>query len=352
MAAQTIDLRGVTLAELEQFFQDHQMPSYRAGQVFQWVQQKGAGHWDELKNIGVRAKLLLAENFSLQPPRIIDVKNQDGHTVKFLLELADEERVETVLMSYRGRQQRERHTVCLSSQAGCPMACSFCATGKEGFRRQLTAAEIVLQAHAAQQFLQARGEKVTNLVFMGMGEPLLNFNPVWRALEIMHHPAGMDIGYRKVTISTCGLVPGIKKLADQELPIGLAVSLHAPNNTLRDTLVPINRQYPLAELLKACDYYIEKTGRRVTFEYTLIRDVNDNLQQARELASLLEGRLANVNLIPLNYVTDLPYRPSSRETIKAFQNQLNRHGIVTVVRESRGQSIDAACGQLRRSQGS
>lgn len=255
-------------------------------------------------------------------------------------------------MLYQRSNTRSRHTLCISTQAGCAMGCAFCATGLSGWLRNLSAGEIVAQVLCGQLWLRRHNlGPVTNLVLMGMGEPFANYEQVCQALRVLNAEAGLNIGQRRITVSTCGLAPQIRRFADEGWEINLAISLHAPQDELRSRLLPVNQRYPLAELLAACDYYTEKTHRRISYEYALLRGVNDGPEQAAALAQLLAGRLAHVNLIPVNFVAETGFWPSNDETLNQFAAALQRQGIETTVREKRGLDIDGACGQLRRRQG-
>jgi 23S rRNA (adenine2503-C2)-methyltransferase len=282
-------------------------------------------------------------------PTVSEQASEDGLTRKRLARLHDGTLVESVLMLYDPRSDsRGRATVCVSSQAGCAMGCVFCATGQAGFERNLTAGEIIEQVIAfAREQKASGGRPLTNVVFMGMGEPMANYRQVWRAIETFTSPEGMRMGARHITISTVGLVPGIRRLADERLQVGLAVSLHAPDDVLRQHLIPTAHRYPLAEILDACREYIEKTGRRVTFEYCLMAGVNDDPEQARALGALLRGMLCHVNLIPVNPTADDAIRRPSRGRTLAFQRALASSGVACTVRVEKGVEIAAACGQLR-----
>ena len=258
-------------------------------------------------------------------------------------------------MRYMGRttgDQRDRATVCVSSQAGCAMGCVFCATGQAGFERNLTAGEIVAQVTGfAREQADSRGRGLTNVVFMGMGEPMANYGAVWRAIETLHDPAGLGMAARRITVSTVGLVAGIRRLAEERLQVGLAVSLHAPDDGLRERLIPTAHRYPLRDIMQACREHVERTGRRVTFEYCLMRDVNDAPGQARALAAMLQGMLCHVNLIPVNPTADASIRRPARERTRAFQRELAARGVPCTVRIEKGVEISAACGQLRGAAG-
>jgi 23S rRNA (adenine2503-C2)-methyltransferase len=266
---------------------------------------------------------------------------EDGLTHKVLLRLHDGQQIETVLMRYpESGDSQGRATVCVSTQAGCAVGCPFCATGRMGLLRNLSPGEIV-----GQVIFFARRCQVTNVVFMGMGEPLLNYDNTWRAIETLNHPRGFGLGARRMTISTSGIVPGIQRLAGEKLQVNLAISLHAPNDRLRNILVPVNRKYPIAALMQACKDYVEKTGRRVSYEYVLLAGVNDTPKLAHELGALLRGTLSHVNLIPLNPTASAFTRPR-HESVLAFQRVVRTYGIATTVRIERGVEISAACGQL------
>jgi 23S rRNA (adenine2503-C2)-methyltransferase len=276
----------------------------------------------------------------LEPVRTLSA--DDGETIKTLYRTGDGQMLETVLMLYP-----DRATVCVSCQVGCAVGCAFCATGLMGLARNLSAGEMVAQVVGAAREARQRGRELTNIVMMGMGEPLQNYAETMKFIGIVHDPDGLDIGARRITVSTSGIVPKIDTLAEETLQLNLAVSLHAPSDQLRSQLVPINRRYPIAMLMAAIDNYIQKTGRRVSFEYALMRGINDSEEIARDLAVLLRGRLCHVNIIPLNPVDVLPYERPDPAGIERFASILRAAGIPTTVRYSRGLDIDAACGQLR-----
>jgi 23S rRNA (adenine2503-C2)-methyltransferase len=305
-----------------------------------------------------------------------EVKAKDG-TVKVLFSLHDGNTVETALMSYPvghdrqgrlshqsnsglvaqasapvGKTKSYRYTVCVSTQVGCPIGCPFCATGQQGFERNLTPGEIIDQVLYFERYLQDQsisreGERISNIVFMGMGEPLANYDALWQAIEILNSPDGFGLGARSMTISTAGLIPGIKRLSAEKLQVGLAISLHAADNKLRDKLVPINKKYPLEELISACREYFVRTGRRVSFEYALFKGINDSLAQAQLLAAMIQGMNCHVNLISANSTANQTLPPSPHGQILAFQQALKNRGINCTLRQSRGQDINAGCGQLR-----
>ncbi|KKM12938.1 hypothetical protein SY88_01175 [Clostridiales bacterium PH28_bin88] len=345
------DLRGMEMEEVELMLREMGEPAYRGRQVFQWVQARGETDFSQMSNLPTRLRERLAERGMITKLKVLQARqSRAGDTAKYLLEMPDEETVETVLMSYTGREARDRYTVCVSSQVGCAMGCRFCATGLSGWQRNLSAGEITGQVLTVQQLLRFNRPEanVTNVVFMGMGEPLLNYNEVVRAIRILNHPQGLNISMRRITVSTCGLVPEMRRLASEGMPVVLAVSLHAPSDRLRDQLVPVNRKYPLEELMAACRDYIRAVNRRVTFEYALISGINDTSDHARQLAGLLHGMLANVNVIPVNAVEEAGYSPPSPWRVKEFVAELKERGVEAVVREEKGSDIDAACGQLRR----
>lgn len=336
-------LYDLTLPELTERVTALGFPAFRARQLWGWAYRQLVPSYDEMRNVPgeVRAAMSAAAPIDLlQPVRTLTA--DDGETIKSLYRTRDGELLETVLMLYP-----DRATVCVSCQVGCAVGCSFCATGLMGLSRNLGAGEMVAQVVSATREARQRGRILTNVVMMGMGEPLQNYAETMRFLRIIHEPDGLDLGARRITVSTSGIVPRIDALADEPLPVNLAVSLHAPNDEMRSELVPINRRYPIAMLLEAIDRYIEKTGRRVSFEYALMRGINDADETARELATLLRGRLCHVNLIPLNPVDVLPYERPDPAGIERFATILREAGIPTTVRYSRGLDIDAACGQLR-----
>ena len=318
------------------------LPGYRVDQVWRGLYVDSV----ELEDISTLPKALRSDLSDLLPVslhRRVESVSEDGETVKWLWGLDDGDAVETVLMHYP-----DRATVCVSSQAGCAMACGFCATGQEGFRRHLTAGEIVEQVVRAKQAAEPR--RLSNVVFMGMGEPLANYDATWSAVRRIHEDIGLSA--RHITMSTVGLIPGIRRMATEELPISLAVSLHAATDELRNELVPINKRYPIAELADACQEYVDASGRRLSFEWALIDGVNDSEEQARALAELCARLRAHVNLIPLNPTPGYPTIGTPAEGVRAFQRWLQDCGTNATVRRNRGTDIDAACGQLRATHGS
>ncbi len=318
-------------------------PAYRANQIWGWLYRSLVSDFQEMTNLPKGLRERLAEATILRTMQPLEEKvSADGLTRKVLFALRDDQTIESVLMLYE-----KRRTACISTQVGCAFGCVFCATGQSGFVRNLTPGEIVEQVLYFAHLLKAEGERLTNVVLMGMGEPLANYEATWQAIETLTHEGGFNLGARRITISTVGLAPGIRRLAREGTQIGLAVSLHASTDELRDKLIPINRRYPLAQLMAACRHYFERTGRRISFEYALINEINDSPEQARQLAHLLDGLFCHVNLIPLNPVPESPYQPSPRGRILAFQAELNRLKVPNTLRVERGADIRAGCGQLR-----
>ncbi len=316
-------------------------PKFRAKQIFKWLHSDGVKSFEQMTNISKELRLRLAENCFISACEIEDkyVSSIDG-TVKYLFRLYDGEYVESVVMKYKYGS-----TICVSSQVGCKMGCTFCASTLAGFKRNLTAGEIESQLHSAQKDL---GIRISHIVMMGIGEPLDNFDNVKAFLKNVNDENGLNISMRNITLSTCGIVPKIYELMDMDLQLTLTISLHAPNDIIRSNTMPINNRYNIDELLKACIEYEKKTGRRVSFEYTLIKDVNDSEEAALELADRLRGSLCHVNLIPVNDVRERDNKRGSKADIIKFQNILKRNGINATIRRTLGADINASCGQLRR----
>lgn len=332
------ELKSMTLPELTETLRAMGEPAFRGKQVFTWL-HRGIQSYDKMENVPKSLREKLTQVYPLVIPGAArkQVSRQDG-TIKYLWELADGNCVESVLMRYR-----HGNTVCVSTQVGCRMGCAFCASAIAGKIRDLTPAEILDQVIFTQ--LNA-GETVSNIVLMGIGEPLDNLDAVLRFLELVNCPDGLNIGMRHISLSTCGLVPGIRRLAELKLQLTLSVSLHAPDSETRSRIMPVNRAYDVEELFDACQDYFRRTGRRISFEYAMIDGVNDHDWQADLIAKKLRGMSGHVNLIPLNDVAESPLKPSRR--LPAFQKRLESHGLTATVRRSLGGDIDASCGQLRR----
>jgi 23S rRNA (adenine2503-C2)-methyltransferase len=356
LISERTNLLGLTRPSLEAFVAELGSKPFRARQLMQWLYKRGVGSFAEMTDLAKELRARLAERALVQPPQILSVQRSADGTTKWLLEADARQAFEMVFIP-----EPDRGTLCISSQVGCALDCSFCATAQQGFNRNLSTAEIVGQVWLAEQELaraeRARGAEpaaapygeqrhVTNVVLMGMGEPLANFRNVVPALQILLDDYGFDLSRRRVTLSTSGLVPQIYKLAE-ETNVALAVSLHAPDDKLRNELVPINRKHPIAELLQACWHYLdEQNGRSVTFEYVMLAGVNDSPAQARALARLLHGHPAKVNLIPFNPFPGTRYTRSPAPTIQRFRDELLQRGVLATIRRTRGDDIDAACGQL------
>ena len=315
---------------------------FRAEQIFKWLFQDKVMSFDEMTNLSLELRQKLNENYSIGNFKIVKMLESVDGTKKYLFDVQDEEGnlIETVLMEYH-----HGYSVCVSSQIGCKMGCKFCASTGIPFSRGLEAGEIVEQIVAIEQ---DQGIKVSNIVYMGVGEPLDNFENVMKSIEIINNPKGLNIGARHISISTSGIVPKIYELADRKLQCTLSISLHASNNAKRSAMMPVNNAYPIEKLMEACRYYIEKTNKRISFEYALAKDNNDNLEDAKELVKLLSGMLAHVNLIPINHIEDGKFTKSTNENIIRFRDYLNDHGITATIRRELGSDIEAACGQLRR----
>lgn len=335
------NLLDYTLEELKVWMKDNGESAFRGQQIFSWI-YKGISDFDNMKNMPKSLISKLKENFVIGLPKIIEVykSNVDG-TEKFLLGFKDGNLIESVLMRYK-----HGNSICISTQVGCAMGCRFCASTIEGKVRNLTTGEILAQILVVQNHI---GERISNVVLMGSGEPLDNYDNVVKFLEVVSAEYGLNIGQRHITLSTCGLVPKIYELADKDYSITLAISLHAFSDDKRKEIMPIANKYSIDEILEACRYYINKTNRRITFEYALVKDVNDGREDAKSLGKLLKGMLCHVNLIPVNEIKENSYKRSSKKTIEDFSEILKNHGIEVTVRREMGSDINAACGQLRRS---
>jgi len=337
------DLRGLGREQVRTLVQDLGEPAFRGDQVFEWVFQKRATSFEWMTNIPKGFVASLSGVAEIGRLEVISEKKSSEDTTKYLFGLKDGQAIESVLIPHDYGM-----SVCVSSQAGCRMACRFCASGEGKFVRNLASSEITAQVLEIQALLDVQNARVSRVDFMGTGEPLDNYDNVLQSIRVLSEPRGLGIGMRKMTVSTCGIVPGIRRLAGEGLQVTLSVSLHAPDNALRDVIMPVNKRYPLEELLPACDEYAKSTGRRVTYEYVLIGGLNDGAEHARKLSRLLRGRLAHVNLIPLNPVLGSRFERSGPEAVRVFSRELQKSGIAGTMRKEMGSQVDAACGQLRR----
>ena len=333
-------IKSMTVQEIGAVLKELGQPSFRAGQVFTWL-HKGVASYDEMTNLPKSLRDVLSQKYPIYAPKVLrrQESEKDG-IIKYLWALEDGNCVETVLMRYH-----YGNSVCISTEVGCKMGCAFCASTLAGFVRQLQPHEMLDQVLFTQK---DSGQPISHIVLMGIGEPLDNFDNVMRFLELVNHPDGMNISMRHISLSTCGIVPMIDALAEKKLQLTLSVSLHAPSDQVRDTIMPVNKAYPTAQLLDACRRYYQKTGRRISFEYAMIQRVNDTPEAAELLLKRLKGISAHVNLIPLNHVEESPLKPSTRQAVMRFQKTLEDGGIPATVRRSLGGDIDASCGQLRR----
>ncbi|MFH0918683.1 MAG: 23S rRNA (adenine(2503)-C(2))-methyltransferase RlmN [Candidatus Omnitrophota bacterium] len=349
------DIKELSLKELEDKLLSWDSPKYHARGIFNWIYQKGAYEFGQMSNLPVLLRESLADEFSILSLKLADLQAASDGTTKFLFELADQHLVEAVNIP-----AARRSTGCISSQVGCKFGCNFCASGLGGFKRNLTSGEILDEilylknnlktGHPAllDRPVRASAQQLTHIVFMGAGEPLDNYDNVLRAIRVINSPVAFNIGARRITISTCGIIPGIKRLQEEDLQIELSVSLHAAVDALRSQLMPVNNKYPLAELIKACQEYMTKTNRQITFEYILIKGVNCDAASAQNLVGLLKGlRLAKVNLIPANTLAELKLAAPDSAQVIFFKEYLFKAKVNVTLRRERGQDIDAACGQLR-----
>lgn len=334
----------LTIERLQTWVKEQKEPAFRADQIFDWLYVKRAGSFSEMSNLslGLREKLEASFEF-VTLNEITKFESKDG-TVKFLFGLYDNNAIETVIMNHN-----YGNSVCVTTQVGCRIGCTFCASTLGGLKRNLTAGEIVAQVVQAQKTLDPHNERVSSIVIMGSGEPFENYDAMMDFLRIMIHEKGLNIGQRHITVSTSGIVPNIYRFADENTQINLAISIHAPNDALRSKLMPVNRRFPFTDVMEACKYYVDKTGRRLTFEYALIGGVNDRPEHAEELADVLKNMniLCHVNLIPVNYVPERNYVRTPRDDIFTFQRILERKKINATIRREQGGDIAAACGQLR-----
>lgn len=334
------NIKDNTLEELKEELKSLGEKSFRAEQIFHWLYQEKVKSFEEMTNLSISLREKLIQQYTIGNYPILKKQESADGTKKYLFDVLDGNAIETVLMKYH-----HGNTICVSSQIGCKMGCKFCASTGIPFVRNLTAGEIIEQIVAVEQ---DTNERVSNIVFMGIGEPLDNYENVIKAIRIINHPKGLNIGARHISISTSGLVPKIYDLAKENIPCTLSISLHATSNEKRSAMMPVNNRYPIEELLQACKDYIAVTNRRISFEYALAKDNNDNLEDAKELVKRLKGMLCHVNLIPINKIENGTFTKSTNENIMKFRDYLNNHGIVATIRRELGSDIDAACGQLRR----
>lgn len=334
------NIKDYNLDELQEELINMGEKKFRAEQIFKWIYKEKVKSFDEMTNLSIELREKLKENYTMCNYNILKKQELKDGTKKYLFDVLDGNAIETVLMQYHHGK-----TVCVSSQIGCKMGCKFCASTGIQFVRNLTAGEIVEQILAVEQDIN---DKISNIVFMGIGEPLDNYDNVIKAIKIMNNPKGLEIGTRHISISTSGLVPRIYDLANEKIQCTLSISLHATTDEKRSSMMPVNNRYNIEELMKACKDYIKITNKRISFEYALAKDNNDNLEDAQRLVDLLKGMLCHVNLIPINKIENGKFSKSTNENILKFRDFLNEHGIVATVRRELGSDIDAACGQLRR----
>ena len=334
------NIKDYNLEELKQEIENIGEKKFRAEQIFKWLYQEKVKSFDEMTNLSLELRDKLKENYTMCNFKILKKQESKDGTIKYLFDVLDGNAIETVLMSYH-----HGYSLCVSSQIGCKMGCKFCASTGIDFIRNLSSGEIVEQILAVEQDEKVR---ISNVVFMGIGEPLDNYDNVINAIHILNNQKGLSIGARHISISTSGLVPKIYELAKENIPCTLSISLHATTNKKRSEMMPVNNSYPIEELIKACKFYLEKTNRRISFEYALAKDNNDNIEDAKGLIKLLKGMLCHVNLIPINKIENGKFTKSSNDNIIKFRDYLNDNGIVATIRRELGSDIDAACGQLRR----
>lgn len=357
MTTKPISLTDLTTAQIQELVTSLGEPAYRAHQLQRRIYQGLAVAFDEMTDLPKTFREKLAEKTRLHSLIPTHEETARDGTVKTLFSLSDKKTIETALMAYPTPKGGTRYTLCVSTQVGCPIGCAFCATGQQGFERNLTPGEIIDQVlyfarmlRDWNQIAERTGQpvaQINNIVFMGMGEPMLNYDALWQAIEMLNSPDGFGLGARNMTVSTSGLIPEIKRLSGEKLQVGLAISLHAATDELRGQLVPINRKYSIKPLIAACKKYFEKTGRRLSFEYILFEGINDSPKDARALAHVVQGLNCHVNLIPANPTRERQYRPPTQETVLAFEAELKRLRINCTVRSRKGVDIDAGCGQLR-----
>lgn len=343
----TLDIKktsiySLQLHELKEWLTNNGEKPFRAEQIYDWLYKKRITSFEDMNNLSKSLREKLSENFQITTLKTVIKQSSSDGTIKFLFELHDGYSIETVLMRHD-----YGNSVCVTTQVGCRIGCTFCASTLGGLKRHLEAGEIVAQVVTVQQALDETDERVSSVVIMGIGEPFDNYDNMMSFLKIINHDKGLMIGARHITVSTSGIVPKIYQFADENMQINFAISLHAPNTELRSRLMPINRAYKLDDLMKSVRYYIDKTGRRISFEYGLFGGVNDSVEHAEELASLLKGLKCHVNLIPVNYVPERDYVRTPKDKIFAFEKTLKNRGINVTIRREQGHDIDAACGQLR-----
>lgn len=348
-----MDIRAFDFEELGNYLSSIGEPAFRCKQFFSWLHNQQIEDFSEAHNVGKKLLQSLNEDgYTLTDPELKQRFISKDGTEKYLLAMNDGSLIECVLMRYRGDYSKQRNTLCVSSQVGCAMGCVFCATGNQGFERNLSVAEILSEVYTANRIVREneQGQEIRNIVFMGMGEPFNNFDQVMKAIRILCHPNGMNLSPRRITISTCGVVPKLIEFADLNTDVGLAISLHASNNKDRDALMPVNHAYPLEALKEACKYYQQITGKRISFEYALIENVNDQKKHVNELKTLLRGLDCHINVIPVNAVSHNQslHRPN-KEHIHRFIEALRANGIGASVRQEKGADINGACGQLKTS---
>jgi len=337
-----INLLNLNQKALDEFFKKLGEKSYRTKQIMKWIYKDQVFDFDQMLNLSKKLREQLKEISCIEFPSVVSKSHALDGVIKWVVELSGENHVEMVYIP-----EKDRGTLCISSQVGCALACTFCSTGYQGFNRNLSTAEIIAQVLIANLHLNPAGKRISNVVFMGMGEPMLNEEAVYSACDLLMDDLSFGLSRRRVTISSSGVVPALERMSER-VPVSLAISLHAPNNTLRDELVPINKKYPIEALMKACDVYLNAgtQERHILFEYVMLKGVNDSSEHAQQLAQLLKGVSAKVNLIPFNPFSESEYQTSSIKTVENFQNILFSKGIRTMTRRTRGEDVDAACGQL------
>ena len=335
------DIKSFTLAELTEEFLSMGEKKFRANQVFEWLHKRGATEFSQMTNLSAVLREKLSQNYTIVSLREVRrLASAQDETVKFLFSLPDDKVIESVFMKYK-----HGNSVCISSQVGCRMGCRFCASTLGGLERNMLPSEMLEQIYRIQELT---GERVSNVVVMGTGEPMDNYDNLVRFLRLISAPEGQNMSIRNITVSTCGIVENMRRLAEEGLPVTLALSLHAPNDEARRRLMPVANKYVLKDVLAACDYYFEKTGRRISYEYSLVAGENDNEAEADALGKLLHGKNCHVNLIPVNPIKERDYRQSKKEQIQQFKLSIEKSGISTTIRREMGRDIDGACGQLRR----